>query len=186
MKALPIFLIGLCSIFLASCSKGPTPNFQAMTLPQTPNYYLVCPAKYCNVTPNAYSPVYPVSADDLFNAFNQIISTEPRVQFVNSIPEQGEFILVEKSIFGFTDDITVQFIALSESTSTMAIYSKSRVYYDFGSSKRRVDDWLIKLRQMFPSNTNNNNGTEGRNRTDTVSPPPDFESGASTSSATPA
>jgi hypothetical protein len=29
-------------------------------------------------------------------------------------------------------------------------------------------------------------GTEGRNRTDTVSPPPDFESGASTSSATPA
>ena len=27
-------------------------------------------------------------------------------------------------------------------------------------------------------------GTEGRNRTDTVSPPPDFESGASTSSAT--
>ena len=30
------------------------------------------------------------------------------------------------------------------------------------------------------------NGTEGRNRTDTVSPPPDFESGASTSSATPA
>ena len=31
-----------------------------------------------------------------------------------------------------------------------------------------------------------NIGTEGRNRTDTVSPPPDFESGASTSSATPA
>src|SRR5229473_6912481 len=28
--------------------------------------------------------------------------------------------------------------------------------------------------------------TEGRSRTDTVSPPPDFESGASTSSATPA
>jgi hypothetical protein len=30
------------------------------------------------------------------------------------------------------------------------------------------------------------NGTEGRSRTDTVSPPPDFESGASTNSATPA
>ena len=29
-------------------------------------------------------------------------------------------------------------------------------------------------------------GTEGRARTDTVSPPPDFESGASTNSATPA
>lgn len=30
------------------------------------------------------------------------------------------------------------------------------------------------------------NGTEGRNRTGTMSPSPDFESGASTSSATPA
>ena len=30
------------------------------------------------------------------------------------------------------------------------------------------------------------NGTEGRTRTDTMSPPPDFESGASTSFATPA
>lgn len=182
MKALPIFLIGLCSIFLASCSKGPTPNFQALILPHTPNYYLVCPQSYCNVTPNEYSPVYPASADDLFNAFNQIIATEPRVQFVNSIPEQGEFVLTERSIFGFTDDITVQFIALSDSTSTVAMYSQARSYYDFGSSKRRVNDWLIKLGQMFP----NNNGTEGRNRTDTVSPPPDFESGASTSSATPA
>ena len=31
-----------------------------------------------------------------------------------------------------------------------------------------------------------NDGTEGRNRTDMMLPPPDFESGASTSSATPA
>ena len=181
MKLLQLLFLAVSSIFLASCSKGLTPNFQAMTLPQLPNYYLVCPEKYCNVTPNAYSPVYPASADDLFNAFNQIISTEPRVQFVNSIPDQGEFILVERSIFGFSDDITVQFIALSDSTSTMAIYSKSRSYYDFGTNKRRVDDWLIKLNQMLSTN-----GTEGRNRTDTVSPPPDFESGASTSSATPA
>lgn len=30
------------------------------------------------------------------------------------------------------------------------------------------------------------NGTEGGTRTHTVSPPPDFESGASTNSATPA
>ena len=34
--------------------------------------------------------------------------------------------------------------------------------------------------------TNCLSGTEGRTRTDTVSPPPDFESGASTNSATPA
>jgi hypothetical protein len=51
--------------------------------------------------------------------------------------------------------------------------------------KTREALWLAgfwgSLRGSEPSN-----GTEGRNRTDTMSPSPDFESGASTSSATPA
>lgn len=183
MKFLPLFFIGFLVIFLTGCSKGATPNFQAMVLPKTPNYYLICPPKFCNVTPNMYSPVYPVSADDLFNAFNQIVATEPRVHFVNNIPEQGEFLLEQRSIFGFPDDITIQFIALSDSTSTFAIFSKSRYsYIDFGANRRHMMDWITKLNQMLIPK----NGTEGRNRTDTVSPPPDFESGASTSSATPA
>lgn len=182
MKFLPLLFMGLCSLFLVGCSRSQTPNFQSMILPNTPNYYLVCPQKYCNVTPSAYSPVFHVSADDLFNAFNQIIATKSRVQFVNDIPEQGEFLLVEKSIFGFPADITVQFIALSEDTSTLAIFSKSRYgFYDFGSNKRRLNNLFMELSQQLAKN-----GTEGRNRTDTVSPPPDFESGASTSSATPA
>jgi MFS transporter, PAT family, beta-lactamase induction signal transducer AmpG len=48
--------------------------------------------------------------------------------------------------------------------------------------------WLLiwlKKRWHF-TQLNAEYGTEGRNRTDTVLPPPDFESGASTSSATPA
>jgi uncharacterized protein (DUF1499 family) len=182
MKLLPLFFIGFLTFLLSSCSQGGTPNFQAMKLPTTPNYYLVCPPKFCNVTPSEYSPVYPANADDLFNAFNQIISTDPYVHFVNSIPEDGEYFLEQRSLWGFPDDITIQFIALTESTSTLAIYSKSRrSYIDLGANKRMVNRWLIQLKQQFPTN-----GTEGRNRTDTVSPPPDFESGASTSSATPA
>ncbi len=144
----------LASLFLlTACSGQPaTPNFQQLVLPQTPNYYLACPPKYCNVMPTAYSPVYPVSADDLFNAFNQIIATEPRVQFVGSIPEQGEFMLVSKSIFGLQDDITIQFIALTETTSTVAVYSRSRYsLIDLGGNKRRVEKWFANLNQVLAS-----------------------------------
>ncbi|KTC94453.1 hypothetical protein Lery_2620 [Legionella erythra] len=40
--------------------------------------------------------------------------------------------------------------------------------------------------ELLRTDTKCLNGTEGRSRTDTMSPSPDFESGASTNSATPA
>lgn len=181
MKA---WLVLIFSLLLVSCSKPATTNFQALVLPKYPNYVLMCPDKFCNVTPDMYSPVFQVSADDLFNAFNLVMAQDPTVRFVNNIPEQGQFFLEERPIFfNFPKDIMVQFIALSDTTSTLAIYSRSRYgWYDFGSNRRMVNDWIVQLNQVLAKN----NGTEGRNRTDTVSPPPDFESGASTSSATPA
>ncbi len=175
-------LILLSCLFLASCSRPATPHFQSLKVPKTYNYYIVCPPKYCNVTPNAYSPVYPASADDLFNAFNQIITTEPRTNFIYSIPQDGEFILVVRTPLGLPSMVTVQFIALDNSSSTIAIYSQSYYgIYDFGLNRYYVNKWIKALNRIYGVN-----GTEGRNRTDTVSPPPDFESGASTSSATPA
>jgi len=160
MKALA-FLMLLASVsFLQGCSEGPTPNFQHMVLPQTKNYYLVCPAKYCNVSPNEFSPVYPVSAEDLYNAFNHVISHESRVEFTYTMPEEGQFLLVKRSlILGFPDDIAVQFIALSENTSTLAIYGKSRYgFYDFGMNKRRITQWLEQLKKtVIISNNMSNN-----------------------------
>lgn len=145
-----LFLMMLMGLFLAGCSRMSTPNFQQMVLPKFPNYYLVCPPNYCNVMPSATAPVYPVSAEDLFNAFNQIVAKERYVNFVYNMPEQGQFELEAKStVFRFPDDIDVQFIALSDTTSTLAIYSKSRYgFYDFGVNKRRIDQWLSVLASM--------------------------------------
>jgi hypothetical protein len=184
-KSMKVWLLAIFSVLLISCSKPPTTNFQSIQLPSYPNYYLVCPEKFCNVLPNAYSPVFPASAEDLFNAFNQVVATQPTVRFVNSIPEQGQFFLEERPIFfNLPSDIMVQFVALSDTTSTLVVYSRSRYgFYDFGANRRLVTNWFVQLNQMLAKN---NNGTEGRNRTDTMSPSPDFESGASTSSATPA
>jgi uncharacterized protein (DUF1499 family) len=149
MKKLISFIFIVVTIMLlGGCSKASTPAFQKMVLPKTPNYYLVCPEKYCNVTPDAFSPVYPVSAEDLFNTFNQIIAKEPRANFVYSIPEEGQFQLVKRTLLNLPDDIGVQFIALSDTTSTLAIYSKSRYLpFDFGENKRRIQGWLVLLQE---------------------------------------
>ena len=145
-----LFLMLLTGVLLTGCSPMSTPNFQKMVLPKFPNYYLVCPPNYCNVMPSMVAPVYPVSAEDLFNAFNQIVSQVQYVNFIYSMPEQGQFQLVAKSlVLHFPDDIAVQFIALSDTTSTLAIYSKSRYgFYDFGVNKRRIDQWLSELSKM--------------------------------------
>jgi hypothetical protein len=142
-----ILLILFVAIFIEGCSQPQTPRFQQMVLPQTFNYYLVCPAKYCNVASNQSSPIYPVSAGDLFNTFNQLISEESRTTFTYSIPEEGQFGLVYRSfVFGLPHDVTVQFLALSSTTSTLVIYSQSRYEpYDFGENKRLVERWLQKL-----------------------------------------
>lgn len=133
---------------MTGCSRMSTPDFQHLNLSSAPNFYLACPDKYCNITPNALSPVYPVPADELYNLFTQIIAKSPNVIFVYSIPDQGQFGLTAyTSIFQIPDDIAVQFIALSDNTSTIAILSKSRyLYYDFGLNQHRAEEWLAELK----------------------------------------
>lgn len=107
----------------------------------------MCPKNYCNFIPNAESPVFPVSAEDLFNLFNEMVSSERNVNFVYSIPEQGQFgLTVYTSFLQFPDDVDVQFIALTDTTSTLAIYSQSRYLpYDFGLNRLRVEKWINDL-----------------------------------------
>jgi hypothetical protein len=65
--------------------------------------------------------------------------------------------------------------------------SRVRIWAAFSSGIKkpmiRLNSWVFVLFGFFE---NPCLGTEGRNRTGTMSPSPDFESGASTSSATPA
>lgn len=152
MTWLKWLLVMASFLFLTACSQTQsTPNFQKLTPSRFPNHYLVCPQNYCNVKPNAYSLVYPVSAEDLFYAWNSVIAQEHFVNFVSSVPDIGQYQLEQHSIiFGLPDYITVQFIALSPTTSTIAVYSYSRYgIYDFGTNKARVQQWLARLNKLL-------------------------------------
>lgn len=152
MRLLKQLFIAALFLLLSACGQqATTPTFQQLKLSVFPNHYLVCPQNYCNVKPDAYSIVYPVSAEDLFYAWNAVIARQHFVNFVSSVPDIGQYQLEQRSIFfGMPDDIAVQFIALSNTTSTLAVYSYSRYgVYDFGTNKKRVQQWLMQLNQML-------------------------------------
>lgn len=159
-KLLNIIFLGLFILLIQGCGQMPTADLQNLTLPTSANYYLVCPKGFCNVQPNEYSQVYNVSAEDLFNAWNQVVSKQIYMDITGTIPEKAQYEYVQRSIvFGFPDYITVEFIAISNYSSTLAIYSRSRYgFYDFGVNKKRVQKLLGQLNQVVanlpPSNSN--------------------------------
>lgn len=165
IKNLRAIFLGLFILLLQGCGQMPTADLQNLTLPTTSNYYLICPKGFCNVQPNEYSPVYNVSAADLFNAWNQVLTKQIYITITGTIPEKAQYEYVQKSIvFGFPDYITVQFIALSDYSSSLAIYSRSQYgFYDFGVNKKRVQKLLAQLNQVVTNLPPSNQSTAAAN-----------------------
>jgi uncharacterized protein (DUF1499 family) len=139
------------TLILGGCAPLTTPvNFKQLTLPERPNYYLICPADYCNVKPGEVSPVFAVSAADLFQAWQQMLAKQPRITPLYTHPEQLQYGYVVRSwLFRFPDTVQVKFISLSKQTSSLALYSRSKYgYSDLGVNRRRLQSWLQQLQQL--------------------------------------
>ena len=73
------------------------------------------------------------------------MSAQPRVEVLAENDQQIDY--VQRSArFRFPDIITVRFISVAPSQSTLAIYSRS-VYgkSDFGVNRERIESWLSAL-----------------------------------------
>ena len=118
-------------------------NFEDISLTDKPNQFLMCPPGVC--TGHADSPVFDASVDELRQHWDEVVATQPRVELV---PEDGQqFDYVQRSArFRFPDIITVRFITVSPSQSTLAIYSRS-VFgkSDFGVNRKRIEAWLSAI-----------------------------------------
>lgn len=125
-------------------------NFQHLTLPTTPNYYLVCPKDYCNNKPNDISPIFPYNREQLIKNFQTMINQQPRITRAASDQTNYKYSYIQRSkIFRFPDFITVKFIALNDTQSTLAIFSCSKYgSSDFGVNKKRVQSWLQQLQEI--------------------------------------
>jgi uncharacterized protein (DUF1499 family) len=130
-----------------------TIDFRTLQRHARPNQYLVCPPHVCATTPDVVSPTYPVAATVLRDAWLDMISKQPRVERRAVSEDELQYDFVQRSpLLRFPDTITVRFIPLSPTTSTLAMYSRSHYgYSDFGVNRRRIETWLASLRVPMAS-----------------------------------
>ncbi len=103
----------------------------------------MCPPGIC--TGHADSPVFDVSVDELHDRWREVVTAQPRVELLAGDGQQFDYIQ-RSALFRFPDIVTVRFISVSPSQSTLAIYSRS-VYgkSDFGVNRKRVEAWLLAI-----------------------------------------
>ena len=133
-----IFAVGdVPAVDFASLKRGPTPN-----------QYLLCPPNMCTAETDGAAPVFDLPADQLQVAWDQMIAEQPRTQVLRRELANMEIDYVQRSrLMRFPDIITVRFIPVDDTHSTLAVYSRS-VYGkgDMGVNHARIDDWLAKLK----------------------------------------
>jgi uncharacterized protein (DUF1499 family) len=130
---------------------GPV-DFETFRRSSRPNTALACPPGFCrNATADFDPGVFPFGEDELRKRITEAALREPRTAPVYrhaspGLPTQDRYIQRSETM-SFPDTIDVRFIPLSESTSTLAIYSRSQLgYRDFGVNLARIRRWTEAAR----------------------------------------
>jgi len=121
-------------------------DFKTFQLTRKPNQFLIAPEGLCqNAKPHAIAKTYSADPQKLEDTFADVALAEPRVTRKQADDGQREFVQ-RSALMRFPDTITFEAIDLGNGTSTLAIYSRSKVgHSDLGVNKKRIDDWLAKL-----------------------------------------
>ena len=124
-------------------------DFAAPRLTDRPNQFLMCPPGLCGAEAHAESPIFEVPVDRLRARWEAVAAAQPRVTLLAGVSDGRQFAYVQRSArFRFPDIVTVRFIAVSPSRSSLAVYSRA-IYgrRDFGVNRARIEAWLAELRQ---------------------------------------
>lgn len=121
-------------------------DFAAIAAINASNAYLLCPEHVCRDAP-ARPPVFDRPAAELMQRAKATWTQAYRNALVHEDTANLKLRFVHRSaVFGLPDTIVVQFLQMSDTTSTLAIYSRSQIgAYDFGVNKRRIERWLAEL-----------------------------------------
>jgi uncharacterized protein (DUF1499 family) len=146
------FVLGLAyETVFGSPDLGPV-DFETFRRGTRPNTALACPPDFCRNAKADFDPgVFPVSDEELRQRFTAFVLSQPRVIPVYrherpGLPTQDRYVQRSK-LMSFPDTVDVRFIALSNTTSTLAIYSRSQIgYRDQGVNLARIRLWVDKTR----------------------------------------
>ncbi|WP_299375684.1 DUF1499 domain-containing protein [uncultured Kiloniella sp.] len=122
-------------------------DFVTLSLAPTPNQFLVCPKGYCNAPSDLESPVYNLSVDALKAEWMTLMNKQPRIEKGSVDSENLQYDFIQRTEWmRYPDSITVRFIPLGPTISTLAIYSRSHYGKDdFGVNEQRIKNWLSEL-----------------------------------------
>lgn len=136
----------------------PEIDFPSLKLKRRPNQFLMAPKGFCAARIQGKSPVFSLTHKELEGHFTDIALADENTEKLSAreIDDrncQVEFVQYSKRI-GYPDTITMQFMALEDGSSTMAVYS--RAHYgktDFGVNARRILRWLKKMQPYIVEGT---------------------------------
>jgi uncharacterized protein (DUF1499 family) len=124
--------------------------FDALKRPASPNNWLVAPGGFV-VEPDAVAPVFNVPMRDLIDTFKLVTLQSKGVAVVEE-SARAIHVVATTPLMRFKDDVWALFMPVAENTSTLALYSASRVgYWDLGTNRRRVKDLSERVQNALAS-----------------------------------
>lgn len=137
-------------------------DFATLAPRSSPNEFLAAPPDaapaFDDAAKRAAAPTFPVAADELRSAFERALRSRmlPGLGDVYARPTKSagrRFVYVERTpLFRFPDVLNVEFVPLSETTSTVVLHSGSVFgQSDLGKNEARVRELLDALRDLPPA-----------------------------------
>jgi len=148
-----LLLIGPSKLAGVFGDDGDLPQVEFATLSRAgaEKSYLACPAERCpQARPDAVSPVFDIPIQRLRNRLIEFVDSAANVKTHRLDPARGQFTFLAPAPGKPAPDVvTVRLYSLSESESSLAVYSRTVVgSTDRDVHERRVRLWLAALTPM--------------------------------------
>ncbi len=113
---------------------------------KTADRFLMCPPDFCNLPPDAASPVFAFGWERLRDVWRETIALQPRVKLVAGDGDLSKITYIRHGAgLGLPELVTIQFVPLGAARSTFAISSRQRYLPIAKSSSRALVEGWIKL-----------------------------------------
>ncbi|WP_033923771.1 DUF1499 domain-containing protein, partial [Piscirickettsia salmonis] len=130
-------------------------DWQHLTLPSSPNYFLLIPSTTINLIKGQLSyipsriqvsPQFNCSIDELQPLCLKHITNQARTTIYPGDNNAQTHYIQRSLLFRFPDIISIEIQAVNRDTATLFLYSRSVYgYSDFGVNKRRVKNLMKEL-----------------------------------------
>jgi uncharacterized protein (DUF1499 family) len=140
------FVLPACGVAGAQGVPASLPDFTRLVRPASPNTALAAPPGFVP-KPDIVTPSYPVPAERLFAAVEQVAARQPAT-FVLARDAAGlrESWVARSLVLNFPDIIWAEARPAGSAASQLVLYSRSLYGYgDFGVNRRRVAAWVAAV-----------------------------------------